>query len=230
MTEGVLESVARELAPHGLVARGGFAPRPEDGVPLLPDGAPVGTLVLVGDVGGRMWPAFAAASPSLPAVDPLDHWTRRVLDAVAERLDARALYPFGGPPYLPFQRWARRAEPVAPSPIGVLIHPVWGLWHAYRGAFAFAARHPLPPPEPTPSPCDTCADRPCLSTCPVGAFSATGYAVDACVAHVASTAGQECRSSGCLARRACPVGRAYAYGPDQQAFHMAAFLAARRGR
>jgi hypothetical protein len=33
-------------------------------------------------------------------------------------------------------------------------------------------------------------------------------------------------SGGCLARRACPVGREYAYDPAQARFHMQAFLAA----
>jgi hypothetical protein len=33
---------------------------------------------------------------------------------------------------------------------------------------------------------------------------------------------------GCRARRACPVGRGYHYDPKQAAFHMRAFLDARR--
>lgn len=124
--------VDRAIEAAGMVARGGFHPAPEDGVPELGPGRPARTVILAGDVGGRMWPAFAAARANLAAADPLDAWTRAVLADVAERCGAVALFPFGGPPYLPFQRWARRAEPVAPSPIGILIHPDWGLWHAYR--------------------------------------------------------------------------------------------------
>ena len=37
-----------------------------------------------------------------------------------------------GPPFLPFLEWAKRSE-VTESPIGLLIHPVYGLWHAYPG-------------------------------------------------------------------------------------------------
>ena len=44
-----------------------------------------------------------------------------------------ALFPFSCPPFLPFLRWAERAEVVFPSPSGPLIHPVYGLWHTYRG-------------------------------------------------------------------------------------------------
>ena len=30
------------------------------------------------------------------------------------------------------------------SPLGILIHPDWGLWHSYRGALAFRERLDLP--------------------------------------------------------------------------------------
>ena len=53
-------------------------------------------------------------------------------------------------------RWAQRAEPLHPSPLGVLIHPVHGLWHAYRGALAFAEPIELPPRADLPSPCASC--------------------------------------------------------------------------
>jgi len=224
-------AVAAALEAAGLVARGGFHPDPADAVPALADGAPAATLVLAGDAGGRMWPAFAAARPDDP--HPLDAWTRATVDRVAAALGARPLYPFEGPPYHPFQRWAQRAEPAAPSPLGVLIHPDHGLWHAYRAALVFAARlEDVPPRADRPAPCATCAGRPCLATCPVSAFTDAGYDVERCVDHITSPAGRACREGGCLARRACPVGRPY--GPAQQAFHMQAFvrsrLRAREGR
>ena len=46
-----------------------------------------------------------------------------MIEALARELGGKALFPFGGPPFLPFQRWAQRAEPVHSSPIGLLIHP-----------------------------------------------------------------------------------------------------------
>jgi hypothetical protein len=51
--------------------------------------------------------------------------------------------------------------------------------------------------------------------------------IAACRRQVASVEGAECRTRGCLARRACPIGHSEAYPPDEMAFHMAAFLAAR---
>ena len=82
-------------------------------------------------------------------------------------------------PIFPFQRWAMKVEPVFPSPIGILIHPDYGLWHAYRAAICLHQAIPVPSRDDRPSPCDSCADKPCLSTCPVGAFSRDGYDVPA---------------------------------------------------
>ena len=207
-----------------LAYRGALHPAAED---LPPAG--VGTLILIGFTGNREWPAFAN-SPEVAdgQPDPLDRWSRRVIGALAAELDARALFPFGGPPFLPFQRWAQRAEPVTPSPLGILIHPDWGLWHAYRGALAFGDRLELPPPDRRPSPCDSCAEKPCLSACPVDAFGSGGFAVPACVAHISAPAGDDCMNFGCRARRACPVGVEHRHQPAQAHFHLAAFLTARR--
>ena len=54
------------------------------------------------------------------------------------------------------------------------------------------------------------------------------YDAAACAAHLETPQGAPCREGGCLARHACPLGRAAAHGPAQAAFHMAAFLHARR--
>jgi hypothetical protein len=222
-------AIAEALAALGLALRGGFHPEPRDGVPALPDGRPTATLLIAGTIGSRWWPAFATAPEAADGLpDPLDRWTRRLLAALADAHGAAALYPFGGPPYLPFQRWARRAEPVSPSPLGLLIHPKLGLWHAYRGALAFAERLALPPVELVASPCDSCPDKPCLTTCPVSAFTAAGYGVADCVAHLDSGRGGACLAGGCLARLACPVGPEHRYAPAAAAFHMAAFYRAQR--
>ncbi len=222
-----LTSIERLVAVHGLHLRGGFHPTAEDGVPPLADGRTSATLMLIGNVGSSLWPEFSSSVEADDgAPDPLNRWTRRVVGGIAHEVGAMPLFPFGGPPYLPFQRWAMRAEAVAPSPLGILIHPDYGLWHAYRGALAFAERLPLPARVERPRPCDSCPDRPCLGACPVGAFSGRGYDVPACIGHIGSGAGGSCMDSGCLARRACPVGPAYGYREAQARFHMAAFLAA----
>jgi len=217
-----MRALEQRLSAKGLIARGAFHPEEKDGVPGHP-----GTLFLVGNAGPAMWQAFEAARGDYAdSRNPLDDWVRDVLSGIAGEVGATALFPFGGPPYLPFQRWARKAEPVHPSPLGVLIHPEYGLWHAYRGALAFAERLDIPSCEVRPSPCEFCADKPCLSACPVGAFSGDGYDVPACLAYLATPDGGDCVALGCLARRACPVGTEFTYEPAQAEFHMRAFTRA----
>ena len=222
------DSIVAAVEAEGLASRGAFHVAADDAVPPFGDGAPTATLLLVGNAGSGMWPAFAASEEAKDgAPDALDRWSRRIVTRLARTLDAAAHFPFGGPPWLPFIRWAQRAGPVHPSPIGPLVHPDHGLWHAYRGALAFRERLDLPSRDERASPCEDCAERPCLSACPVGAFSAGGYDVDKCVAHIEHPAGVRCFGGGCLARHACPAGRDAAYGAPQAAFHMRAFLASR---
>jgi hypothetical protein len=223
LTDGAI--VTSVLRPEALAIRGAFHPRPEDAVPGFPDNADVGTLVLLGWTGGHQWPAFATSPEAVDGKPhPLDRWSRRLIDAAASALGAVAFYPFGGPPHLDFQRWALRAEAVARSPIGMLIHPRWGLWHAYRGALGFRERLVLTNVTEGPTPCETCADRPCLSSCPVAAFSEDeGYDVTACRQHVRGPRGESCMTYGCAARRACPFRPEEPYSPAQSTFHMKAF-------
>lgn len=219
-----LARVEAAVRDSGLDPRGAFHPRPQDAVPPLADGRPTLTLVLLGNAGPRMWDAFAPTRTFGP--HPLDHWTREVVTALAQRLGATPLFPFDGPPHHPFQRWAMRAGPVHPSPLGILVHPELGLWHAYRAALALGEHLPLPPRASTASPCDACADRPCLSACPVGAFAPEGFDPAACGDWLARPRGERCMHDGCAARLACPVGRDRRYAPAQMRFHMAAFARA----
>ena len=217
-----IETVLSAIARTGLFPRGALCLGDNERSGAL---AGVRTIVLAGMAGREGWDAFAASpEASDGASDPLDRWSRRVIEALARELGGAALFPFGGPPFWPFQQWARRAEPVHPSPIGILIHPRYGLWHSYRGALGFHQALPAPQPAAVPSPCDSCAGRWCLKACPVGAFSADAYDVAACVAHVKSPAGADCVGLGCRARRACPVGAEHAYSPEQANFTMRAFL------
>ena len=216
--------MAAVLADQGLQARGGFYPEASDLVPSLAD-SETRTVVLVGNAGRRMWQVFSHSAEYRDGrADPLDRWIRQVLSQIASDRQAVVVFPFSGPPYYPFQRWAMRAEAVYPSPIGALIHPKFGLWHAYRGALLFPQRLVLPPRADPPSPCADCADKPCLGGCPVNAFTAAHYAVPVCRAYLRSDAGEDCIQRACAARRACPIGREYHYSNAQAELHMRAFL------
>lgn len=216
-----IDDIDRRLRTSGFVARGGFYPKSADGIPV-----PGQTVIMIGNVGTAMWDRFQASlNKTSSKLDPLDRWTKAVLSAVAEEIEATPLFPFDGPPHLPFQRWARRADDVYPSPIGPLIHPYYGLWHAYRGAFVFKDRIKLPERQATDhSPCDDCTDKPCLTSCPVDAFSGGTLNTDACTTHLFAGQDEACFAQTCRARSACPVGRTYAYHSDQGRFHMSAYL------
>lgn len=223
----MIAELSTQLAENGLILRGGFAFGQDEKVPAGAGDARA--VLLVGHGGPTIWPHFQAWRASRPANldDPLDTWSREVIGAVAGRFGARAVSP-SDRPYLPFQQWAMRAEGLKPSPLGILMHPEFGLWHAYRGALLFADAHAaheiaaLPARGPFHL-CDGCDGKPCLHACPVQAYSAAGFAYERCLGHVRSDAGRVCRDSGCLDRMACPYGEAYRYSPSQQAFHMAAF-------
>jgi hypothetical protein len=220
-----IETMFSAIERAGLVMRGALTLDEAERTGALAD---IRTIVLAGMTGHDGWSAFAASPEARDGLDhPLDRWSRRVIEALARDLGALALFPFGGPPYWPFQQWARRAEPVYPSPIGILIHPRYGLWHSYRGALGFREALDIPEPAAAPNPCESCSGRWCLKTCPVGAFSDAGYNVAACVGHLKGAAGADCMEAGCRARRACPVGAEHAYGPEQASFTMRAFLRAR---
>ena len=208
--------IAERLAAHRLAVMGGFHPGPEDGAP-----AGTATLLLVGPDEPGFWahltgqPEWADGAP-----DPVDRWSRRVIGRLACDLGAKAVFPFGGPPYAPFQRWAKATGRAWESPVRLLVHDVAGLMVSYRGALALKARLDLPPTGARP--CDTCA-APCLTACPPGALTGAGYDVPACRAFLNSDQGKDCLLAGCHVRRACPLSQGYGRVEAQSAYHMRQF-------
>jgi hypothetical protein len=219
-----LPDIAEALAGHGLIARGGFSFDAGENAPAGPGGSPARSVVLVGQAGASVWPYFSKWRAERPEVkNPLDTWSREVIEAAARRLGARAVFP-SDKPFLPFQQWAIRAEGLKPSPLGILMHPQYGLWHAYRGALLFDTGWPGAPPVEKPIHlCDLCDGKPCLSACPVNAYSEAGFAYQTCLEHVRSERGMTCMTGGCLARNACPYGQAYRYPAEVQAYHQGYF-------
>lgn len=206
------QELEARAAPHGLILMG-----------TLHDAGD--TLALLG-AGPEMWPRFkATAEFADERPDPLDRWSKRVLGALAAPFSATTVFPSDGPPYAPFIAWALASGRFWQSPTGMLVHDQAGLMISLRGALRIAGTLPLAAGQ-APNPCESCADRPCTTACPVGALSADrSYDVPACKAHITSPAGQDCLSEGCLVRRACPVSRSFGRDPEQSAFHMRAFVA-----
>ena len=204
----------------GFIPFGWFEPLKGDGVPH-----DAKFVILLGNAGPDMFRRFARERN--PATDKVDHWTQEVVDELATDLEAKAVFPFDLPA-LPFLTWARRASVGHTSPLGLNIHPSYGLWHAYRAALLFPVAFDLPKQSAGAHPCESCEEKPCLTACPVNAFNGTSYDVDGCATHVGSADGVDCFDNGCLARRACPIGQPFAYHPYQAQFFMRAFVEARR--
>lgn len=216
MEHPILTSIRRA----GFVPFGWFEPNASDRVP-----GEAKFVILVGNAGPDMFRRFARERDIVS--DKIDDWTREVMGGVATDLSAQVVFPFDKPP-LPFLTWARRAGAGHVSPLGLNIHPNYGLWHAFRAALLFPVAFDLPKQSAGAHPCETCADKPCLTACPVSAFDGATYNVAACASHVGSPEGGDCMTAGCLARRACPVGKAFTYPPVQAHFFMRAFAGARR--
>jgi epoxyqueuosine reductase QueG len=182
-------------------------------------------MILLGPDGADFWRVFRASPEFHDArPDPLDRWSERVTGGLGQALGAKALYPFGGPPHLPFIAWAMRSGSAWASPVGLLVHETAGLFVSYRGALALPQRIDLPATGARP--CDTC-DRPCLDACPAGALGAEGYDVPRCHDWLDADGGRDCMNLGCAVRRACPVGRDMRRAA-QSTFHMAAFHGSQR--
>jgi epoxyqueuosine reductase len=201
-----------KLAAVGLRVLGGFHPDTDEGLGQ--------TVLMIGPDGAAFWPILQRTPEWLAgADDPVDRYSTRVLGDIAAAFDAKARFPFGGPPYQPFFSWALRSGQAWASPVSLLVHAEQGLFVSYRGALLLAAHVPLPPT--TARPCDTC-QQPCLTSCPVGALGAAGYDVPSCHSYLDTAPGAACMSQGCQVRLACPVG-ADLRRAEQSAYHMQRF-------
>ncbi|MGN6305341.1 MAG: hypothetical protein ACTHNH_11020 [Mesorhizobium sp.] len=217
---GLAEAIGR----HGLVLRGGFVFDKDEAAPLALSDRPARSVIQIGNAGASHWPHFQRWRDGQPAdlENPLDTWCREVIGGIAQDFGARAVSP-SDRPFLPFQQWAMRAEGLKSSPLGILMHPEYGLWHAYRGALLFDVELAVEPVHEPIHLCDACVGKPCLKACPVDAYTPAGFAYEGCLAHVRGPKGKPCRTVGCIDRNACPYGVAYRYPAEVQAFHMKAF-------
>lgn len=156
--------------------------------------------------------------------DPLDAYTRRLVDSLLEPLRGagvrlRVHYPFWNESEpLPFQKIARAAG-LGPSLLGLDLHPRFGPWAAYRALLLLDLA--LEDGEVSDfEPCIGCP-APCIEVCPVGAVSNEGWNAERCMDHRLVDGG--C-SEGCHSRLACPVGAEYRYSPSLLRYFQAIVL------
>ena len=204
-----IETITRAINKHALTVVGALHPESDKTIILLGPNEPI------------FWGHFTNSKEYIDGRrDPLDRWSMRVIGDLASEFSARAVFPFGGPPYHPFIDWALRSNSFWQSPVQLLVHHSSGLVVSFRGALIFEESMELPAAKQ--SPCKTCAEKPCLSACPAAALTSDGYNVSKCHDFLDSSDGTDCLTNGCLVRRACPVGQNLRLQP-QSAFHMRAF-------
>ena len=208
-----IESLVKK---ESLSILGGFYPRSGDDAPSNSK-----TLILLGPDEPNFWEVFKTSSEYKNSIiNPLDNWSERIINSIASKLNAKPVFPFGGPPYQPFYKWALRTQRSYESPIKLLVHDKAGLFVSFRGALSFNFIVKLPPTAK--SPCIECP-APCLISCPVNAFENNSYDVSGCITHTKTTDTKQCTSRGCAARRVCPTSKSFARIAEKSAFHMKAF-------
>lgn len=216
------EEISQLAAQYQLQILGGFFPNKEDAVPENTT-----TLLLLGPLEPDFWTYFENSDEFQDgAPNPLDRWSTRTIGQLATSTSAISLFPFGGPPYLPFTKWAIKSLRCWESPIGLLVHDTAGLLVSYRGALALPERIDLPPVPPQ-SPCLSCDERPCIGSCPINALNEFNFDSKSCFEYIDKSEGEQCLMQGCNVRRACPISKTYPRSQRLSQFHQEALLGRR---
>lgn len=220
MTPPWVESAAARLGAVG-IGLWGIAPAPREAA-VLPGAR---SAVVFASGGPALWDAFRTAVARDPAFyaaqpDPFDTFVASAVAAADPSPPPGrrwVLSAIGATPFVDFRALGLAAGLGWPSRLGLLLHPEVGPWIALRAAvFTVEALSPSGP-RPGPGPCVGCP-APCAAACPVGAVSAAApFDIGPCLAHLAPPV-SGC-PAGCAARRACPVGSAFAYSALQHAYH-----------
>lgn len=117
-------------------------------------------LCLIGNGGGKLWKNI----PDLSIENPIDTFTIDQMNKFAKQnLSDEIEIIFPNDKYiLPLQKIARFLNFSNQSPIGIDISNEFGLWFAFRGAFLTSCHLLHHSFTPSPSPCETCLEKPCL--------------------------------------------------------------------
>ncbi|MCG8315532.1 MAG: hypothetical protein MI976_20170 [Pseudomonadales bacterium] len=187
-------------------------------------------LLLIGHGGSRMWQQLLRqlnnplhcknnCEALLRLNDPIDCFTESLIEEFF-RSDApqtcySIIYPGDRPVGL--QKLGELAGWHYPSPFMVGINSHWGTWYAYRAAVLAQSDFSITPFAELQSPCVECAAKPCYSACPAGAVTAQGFSMSDCIEYRLQK-DSRCQNT-CLARVACPAGRAHRYSDEQLNYH-----------
>lgn len=185
------------------------------------------SIVVIGNGGGAFWDAFqhhAKENPGWMTRDnPLDDFTRvvieRELGPILRGVAHTIVYPFmSGGPTLNFMEAGKAAGLSGPSILGVMVHPVYGPWIAFRAAILLSESIDAPGEACGFDPCPSCIARTCISACPAEAVSlGGGWDIPKCLTHRVEMEA-DC-APRCHARAACVLGPQHRYPDEELAYH-----------
>lgn len=121
MNVDIITLLSPKVDPHGLFVMGHIAEADH-------------TLALIG-ADSSFWDHFKGdAEYSDGQPDPIDRWSKRIINQIASDLQGTVVFPSDGPPYAPFIAWATQSSRFWQSPTGMLVHDTAGLMISIRGA------------------------------------------------------------------------------------------------
>jgi epoxyqueuosine reductase len=229
--------------PHGLnlvgavpAARYDAAVKPESRVSTIAPRAR--SIAVIGNGGGEFWKAFKRhvdANPGWSERDnPLDDFTRATVERevggmlAAQRIAHETIYPFmSGGATLNFMEAGRAAGLSGPSILGVMVHPTYGPWIAFRAAILLEEPIDAPGEALGFDPCPSCTARTCISACPGEAVHfPQGWNIPKCLTHRVEVEA-DC-AARCHARAACVLGPEHRYPEEELAYHQGRALRSMR--
>ncbi|GAB3552736.1 hypothetical protein GCM10027343_38650 [Noviherbaspirillum agri] len=173
-------------------------------------------LILIGHAGRTLWDSVTASG--IRSDDPIDDFSTQVVRQWFAQHHScneyEILYP--GAHAVGLQRLGMLAGWHHASPFMVGIDKSWGTWYAYRVLIVADTRFAPTPPVQDEHPCQPCAHKVCITSCPARAMDQGRFDLGKCVGYRKQD-GSRCRTT-CLARVSCPVGVEHRYC-DAQIHH-----------
>jgi hypothetical protein len=170
-------------------------------------------LILIGHAGKALWNAVKVSG--IGSENPIDDFSVKTVEQwFASHFPSHAhevIYPGDIPVGL--QALGKIAGWHHASPLMLGIQQKWGTWYAYRVAMLTDTNLLPSNPSPSESPCNRCAQKICIASCPGAALAGGTLALDKCISYRKAPSSR-CQAT-CLARVSCPVGSDHRYDEDQ---------------
>ncbi len=177
-------------------------------------------LLLWGHGGTSMWSQYQRDKTD--TIDTIDRWSQHTIwEGFGGCLDdARYvwIYPRDDE-HAPLSQLGEYVGWFTPSLLGQGSHEEFGLWAAYRAVMVVDVAFPVTQrtEQLSTTPCERCAEKPCISVCPSQSVQPGGIHAELCMSYRMEE-DSSC-ASRCFSRYACPVGRRHQYTQAQSTYH-----------